>query len=77
MEADINFNPCVPLIVGYVVGFASSIYPSVMNRRLNKDGVIYKFSHVNNSWSLICIFAVLSKHFYEIYYEKRKKILFH
>lgn len=47
MEADINFNPCVPLIVGYVVGFASSIYPSVMNRRLNKDGVIYTFSHVN------------------------------
>ena len=44
---------------------------------LNEIYFYYKFIHVNNSWSLICIFAVLSKHFYEIYYEKRKKILFH
>ena len=47
MEADICFNPCVPLICGYVIGFASSIYPATFNRKANKDGVLFTFPHIN------------------------------
>lgn len=48
MEADICFNPCVPLIVGYVVGFGSSIYPSNMHRKANQNGVLFTFPILNN-----------------------------
>lgn len=37
----------MPLIVGYVVGFASSIYPATMNRKINKNGVIFTFPTIN------------------------------
>jgi len=47
MEADINFNPCVPLIVGYVVGFICSLYPASLNRNVNKNGVIFSFATIN------------------------------
>lgn len=47
MEADTCYNPCVPLIVGYVVGFACSIYPASMNRKINTNGVLFTFSHIN------------------------------
>jgi hypothetical protein len=48
MEADICFNPCVPLIVGFVVSFASSIYPSSMHRKANLNGVLFTFPILNN-----------------------------
>jgi|688.fasta_scaffold55727_1 hypothetical protein len=48
MEADICFNPCVPLIVGYVVGFGSSIYPSNIHRKANQNGVLFTFPILNN-----------------------------
>lgn len=47
MEADINFNPCVPLIVGYAVGFICSLYPASLNRNVNKNGVVFSFATIN------------------------------
>ncbi len=47
MEADICFNPCVPLIVGYIVGFGCSIYPAALNRKINAQGVLLTYSHIN------------------------------
>lgn len=47
MEADTNFNPCVPLIVGFVVSFASSIYSSAIHRKTNNNGVAFTYSHIN------------------------------
>lgn len=46
MEADICFNPCVPLIVGFVVGFICSLFPAGVNRKLNSAGVTSTFNHL-------------------------------
>lgn len=46
MEADICFNPCVPLIVGFVVGFICSLFPAGVNRKLNSSGVTSTFNHL-------------------------------
>lgn len=62
MEADINFNPCVPLIVGYVVGFISSLFPAALNRRVNKDGVFFSFPTINRFLipsTLACIVSAI------------------
>jgi hypothetical protein len=47
MSFDTTFNPCVPLIVGYIVSFLSSIYPAQLNQKINKDGVLFTYPHVN------------------------------
>lgn len=47
MEADICFNPCVPLIVGFVVGFVASIYPAVLHRKVNNNGVLFTYPSIN------------------------------
>lgn len=47
MSFDITYNPCVPLIVGFVVSFASAIYPMTFNRKVNEKGVLFTYPHVN------------------------------
>lgn len=46
-EFDVGFNPCAPLIVGFIVGFLSSTHAATIGRSLNKQGVIYSYPHIN------------------------------
>lgn len=47
MSFDTTFNPCAPLIVGFIVGFACSIYPATMNRKINEKGILFTYPHLN------------------------------
>lgn len=47
MSFDATFNPCAPLIVGFIVSFVCSIYPATMNRKINENGILFTFPHLN------------------------------
>jgi hypothetical protein len=47
MSFDTAFNPCIPLIVGFIVSFLSSLYPSVIHKKINEGGVLFSFPHLN------------------------------
>lgn len=35
------------MIVGYIIGFVCSIYPAALSRKINQNGVIFTFPHIN------------------------------
>lgn len=45
-SSDVNWNPAVPLIVGYLIGLATSFRATKLHRRLNKNGVAYTYLHI-------------------------------
>ena len=45
-SSDINFNPTVPLIMGYLFGFLTSLYCSRFMKNSNEAGVLYTYSHL-------------------------------
>ena len=45
-SSDINFNPAVPLILGYAFGFLSSMNASNILKNSNDTGVLYTYSHL-------------------------------
>jgi hypothetical protein len=47
MEFDTSFNPCAPLIVGFIIGFLGSIFPSAINEKFNQNGILFTYPHVN------------------------------
>lgn len=53
-----NFNPAVPLIVGFFVGLISCIYTATWLRRQNSEGVVHTFPHIQRFF-IPSIFAVL------------------
>lgn len=46
-QFDVGYNPCAPLIVGFVVGFLSSTYAATVGRKINGQGVLFTYSHIN------------------------------
>ena len=46
MEADICYNSCAPLIVGFVVGVMCSIFPGGINRKVNVNGIVSTYNHL-------------------------------
>lgn len=47
MEADISFNPAVPLIVGFLVSFVCSIWTSAFHRSTNKNSILFTYPIIN------------------------------
>jgi hypothetical protein len=45
-SADLNFNPAVPLVVGSITGFLSSINHTNLLRASNNEGVLFTYSVV-------------------------------
>ena len=44
-SSDINFNPSVPLVLGFLFGLMTSIYASTILKSSNDTGVLYTYSH--------------------------------
>ena len=57
---DINYNPCAPLIVGFLVGFLSSAHASTLGRKINSNGVIFSLPHLNRFFIPGFIGAIVS-----------------
>lgn len=47
-SSDLNFNSCVPLVMGYLFGFMSSLYSSSLHRKFNKDGITQTYSYMQS-----------------------------
>lgn len=45
-SSDVNWNPCVPLIVGFVVSLFTSFKASAVHRKTIKDGVKFSYLHI-------------------------------
>lgn len=41
-----SWNPCAPLIVGFVIGFIGSFKSTDLHRWINKDGIGYTQVHL-------------------------------
>jgi len=56
MSFDVSFNPCWPLVVGFLTSFAFSINTASVNRKINENGVLFTYPHINR-FALPALFA--------------------
>lgn len=46
-SADVSWNPCAPLIVGFVTAFVCSFKASALHRKTNLNGIAFSQAHIS------------------------------